>query len=92
MSVNSNEKNIVKPIVFGVLTIAPTNTKADIWFSEVWLAATGLGGGDGVSDKGLFQVGWEHSVPSDLLWWLSCASQPLPLSPGGVFVLSHTLV
>lgn len=60
----------MKPIA-NSLSKASTNTKVDTRFREtiMWPTAAGLGDG-GVSDKGLFQTGVEHSGPSGLLWQL----------------------
>lgn len=71
----SIEKNVLNPIVFSIPTIASTNTKADIRFSEELFCASQLQDlGVGSQTKVYFKWGWEHSGASGLLWWLSCAS------------------
>lgn len=81
----SVEKNVLKPIVFSIPTVASTNTNVDLGFSEELLCAWRL---QGSGQRFISGGGWKYSGPSGLLWWLSCASQPLPLSLGRMFVLT----
>lgn len=50
MSISSNEKSAVKPIVFNILIIAHTNTEVAI----MWWTTVGLGGGRVLSHRRLF--------------------------------------